>query len=261
VSVVYGPVPSWRLGRSLGIDLLPGRVKTCCFDCVYCQLGTTGQYRVERATFVSLDDLGRELSSIKAVVADVVTFSGTGEPTLAKNLGPAIELARRELGLPVVVLTNSALISREDVRQDLAKADIVVAKLDASDEKLFRAVNRPANGLSLADVVDGLRRFRSRWKGKLALQMMFVAGNKDAAGEMAVIARELAADEVQLNTPLRPCAVSPLPEEELTAVRDHFRDADGVITVHDHPPPDVKPLDVVQTLLRRPASGGERARA
>ena len=96
-SIIYGPVPSWRLGRSLGVDLLPGRGKTCCFGCVYCQLGTTTNPLTERSEFVSLDDLARELQSLKHVRADHATFSGMGEPTLASNLGRAIELVKEVL--------------------------------------------------------------------------------------------------------------------------------------------------------------------
>ena len=252
MSTVYGPVPSWRLGRSLGIDLLPGRGKTCCFDCVYCQLGVTTNPTSERAEFVKLDDLARELAAVNGVPADYVTFSGTGEPTLAKNLGVAIDLARRELDLPVAVLTNSALISRDDVRQDLAKADIVVAKLDAPNERLFRLINRSIGDLSLQDIVDGLRSFRLQWHGKLALQMMFLNGNGSETQDMARIARELAPDEVQLNTPLRRCPVAPLPKGEIDAIRREFDGVENVTTVYDSVPPEVEPLDIADTRLRRP---------
>ena len=251
MSIVYGPVPSWRLGRSLGIDLLPGRGKTCCFGCVYCQLGVTTNPTVERAEFVKLDDLARELAAVKGVPADYATFSGTGEPTLASNLGEAIELARAILGLPVAVLTNSALISRGDVRDELAKADVVVAKLDAPDERLFRLINRPVVDLSLREVVDGIRRFRSQWSGRLALQMMFLNANKRAAEEMAALAASLSPDEVQINTPLRPCAVAPLSAKEIVAIRESFAGL-NVHTAYEAKRPDVEPIDARETLRRRP---------
>ena len=122
MSIVYGPVSSWRLGRSLGVDLTPGDVKTCSFDCIYCQLGWTARPLVERAQFVSLEALSGELEAAHGVGADYVTFSGMGEPTLAANLGEAIRVARATLGLPVAVLTNSSLMTRKDVREDLACA-------------------------------------------------------------------------------------------------------------------------------------------
>ena len=250
MSIVYGPVPSWRLGRSLGIDLLPGRGKTCCFDCIYCQLGVTKNATVERAEFVKLDDLARELAAVKGVPADYVTFSGTGEPTLAATWA-CHRLARQELGLPVAVLTNSALISREDVREDLAKADIVVAKLDAPDERLFRLINRPAVDLTLKEVVDGIRRFRSQWSGRLALQMMFLTANKRVAEEMAALAAGLSPDEVQINTPLRPCAAAPLSAEEIAAIRDNFTGL-NVRTAYEATRPEVEPIDARETRRRRP---------
>ena len=256
MSIVYGPVPSWRLGRSLGIDLLPGRGKACCFGCVYCQLGVTTNPTVERAEFVKLDILARELAAVKGVPADYATFSGTGEPTLASNLGEAIELARAILGLPVAVLTNSALISREDVREELAKADVVVAKLDAPDERLFRLINRPLGSITLEGVIEGLRRFHSCYRGKFALQMMFMLENKNAAPEMARIAARLDPDEVQVNTPLRPCAVAPLSAKEIAAIRESFAGL-NVHTAYEATRPEVEPIDARETLRRRPGSVGE----
>jgi wyosine [tRNA(Phe)-imidazoG37] synthetase (radical SAM superfamily) len=251
MSIVYGPVPSWRLGRSLGIDLLPGRGKTCCFDCVYCQLGVTKNATVERAEFVKLDDLARELAAVKGVPADHVTFSGTGEPTLAANLGRAIDVVRQELGLPVAVLTNSALISREDVREELAKADVVVAKLDAPDEQFFRLINRPAVDLTLKEVVEGIRRFRSQWSGRLALQTMFLTANKGVAEEMAALAAGLSPDEVQINTPLRPCAVAPLSAEEIAVIGESFAGL-NVRAAYEATRPEVEPIDAGETRRRRP---------
>ncbi len=251
-SIIYGPVPSWRLGRSLGIDLLPGRGKTCCFDCIYCQLGKTSRPQTERSEFVALEGLARELERVRGLPADYATFSGTGEPTLASNLGPAIELAKRMLGLPVAVLTNSALMPREDVRRELSKADVVVAKLDAPDERLFRRINRSLLDYTLEETVEAIGRFRSDYDGRLALQMMFVAANRSAAPQMARLAAQLSPDEVQINTPLRPCPVAPLPKEELAAIRDEFRGLEGVVMVYESTAPEVVPLDVEETLRRRP---------
>lgn len=251
MSIIYGPVPSWRLGRSLGIDLLPGRGKTCCFDCIYCQLGITTQRQVERGHFVLLSTLSEELAAARGVAADCVTFSGTGEPTLAENLGRAIEMARKGLGLPVAVLTNSALMIRKDVRDDLSKADLVVAKLDAPNERLLRLINRPAPGLSFQQIVDGLKSFRSQWKGRLAIQMMFLSANERDAGEMAAIVAGLAPDEVQINTPLRPCAIAPLSPEEIEAICGSFAGL-NVHNVYEAKRPEVEPINVRETQRRRP---------
>ncbi len=252
MSIVYGPVPSWRLGRSLGIDLLPADGKTCTFDCVYCQLGRTRRPLLERREFVRLDHLAQELEVARGVTADYVTFSGMGEPTLASNLGEAIRLARSMLGRPVAVLTNSSLLPRKDVRTDLTDADVVVAKLDAPDERLFRHLNRPGPGLSLQEIVDGIALLRAGYSGKLALQIMFVAPNKDRAADIAAIARRLAPDEVQINTPLRPSPVSPLTPEEIAAIAQEFCGPGAVVTVYEATRPEVMPLDAHQTARRRP---------
>jgi len=251
-SILYGPVPSWRLGRSLGVDLLPAGGKTCSFDCTYCQLGRTARRLTIRAEFVALNVLARELEAARKVAADYVTFSGMGEPTLASNLGDALRLARDVMGLPSAVLTNSSLMAREDVRRDLACADVVVAKLDAPDERLFRRINRPLVRYPLAEIVEAIELFRATYRGKLALQIMFVEANRGAAGSLAAIASRLSPDEVQINTPLRPCPVKPLTADEMAAIREEFGKFPNVVTVYDAPRPEVTPLDLEETRRRRP---------
>lgn len=252
MSIIYGPVPSWRLGRSLGIDLLSTDGKTCSFDCIYCQLGRTRHPLVERREFVPISKLVQELELVTDVPADYATFSSVGEPTLASNLGKAIEVVKAAFGLPVAVLTNSSLMPREEVRHELAQADVVVAKLDAPNEELFRKVNRPLISYSLDEILQGILRFRSEYRGKLALQLMLIEANKDYAEEMAKIAEQLLPDEVQLNTPLRPCAVKPLPPEDINAIRQTFCNFKNVVTVYEAPRPEVAPLNLEETRRRRP---------
>jgi wyosine [tRNA(Phe)-imidazoG37] synthetase (radical SAM superfamily) len=252
MSIIYGPVPSWRLGRSLGIDLLNTKRKACSFNCIYCQLGETDQFIVEPTEFVSLEQLTSEIELLSPIKADYATFSGMGEPTLAGNLGEAIELARSNLDLPIAVLTNSSLMFREDVRQQLAHADTVVAKLDAPSANLFAKINRPASGLSFDLILDGIRVFRDEYRGKLALQVMFIEANKDYASEIAALARQISPDEVQIDTPLRPSKVKPLPRENIAIIREKFDNLRNVITVYEAPKPEVLPLDLAETLRRRP---------
>jgi len=251
-SIIYGPVPSWRLGRSLGIDLLSTEGKTCSFDCIYCQLRKTVHSLTERKQFVSLDRLAAELERVKDIAADYATFSGVGEPTLASNLGQAIELARSILRLPVAVLTNSSLMTRQDVRHDLSLADMVVAKVDAPNEELFRQINQPAVKHTLEEITQAIMLFRKEYEGKLALQMMFIEANKGYASQMARIAEQLSPDEVQLNTPLRPCAVLPLSPEDISSIRQAFSKLRNVMTVYEASRPEVLPLDWRETLHRRP---------
>jgi len=252
MGIIYGPVASWRLGRSLGIDLLNARRKVCDFDCVYCQLGKTRRFVVEPEEFISLEELSREIESLRPIDADYATFSGMGEPTLASNLGEAIEMARSILDLPIAVLTNSSLMFREDVRQRLTRADVVVAKLDAPNEKLFSLINRPASGLRFDLILDGINRFRGIYRGKLALQVMFVQANENSAQGIAELARSISPDEVQINTPLRPSKVKPLPPEKIASIRAEFRNLRNVVTVYETPSHEVKPLDVAETMRRRP---------
>jgi wyosine [tRNA(Phe)-imidazoG37] synthetase (radical SAM superfamily) len=253
-SITYGPVPSWRLGRSLGIDLLSTRGKTCSFDCIYCQLGITTNPLAERREFVSIEKLEKALASLRGIGADYATFSGMGEPTLASNLGRAIELARTILHLPIAVLTNSSLMPRDDVRNDLARADLVVAKIDAPTEEIFHQINRPyiKYKYTLHDIIQAIESFRMTYGGKLALQMMFIEANMGYAAEMAKLAKTLSPDEIQVNTPLRPCPVKPLSPEEISTVCSQFEGFSHVMTVYEAETPDVTPLDLEATLQRRP---------
>lgn len=250
-SVIYGPVPSWRLGKSLGIDLLSTKGKTCCFDCVYCQLGRTSYSLIDRREFVSIKRLAEELESVRGLGIDYVTFSGMGEPTLASNLGKAIELVKSVLPFPVAVLTNSAFMDEREVRQELALADTVAAKLDAPNEELFQQINRPVFGLRLKDIVSSIEKFRGEYNGKLVLQMMFIAANMPYAGELARMAESVSPDEVELNTPLRPCSVPPLPPQDMEVIEGQFARL-KVVNVYKSPKPEVQPLDIKETLRRRP---------
>ena len=252
-SIIYGPVPSWRLHRSLGIDLLNTKGKTCSFNCIYCQLGETAQLSTEPREYVSLEQLAEAIQPVKQIDADYATFSGMGEPTLASNLGKAIDMVKSILDLPVAVLTNSSLMFREDIREQLVGADVVVAKLDASDERSFITVSRPSPELSFDQTLDGIRRFRHEYRGKLAIQIMFVGDNRHYASEIAALVAEISPDEVQINTPLRPCGVKPLaPHEIATIKREKFSHCKNVETVYEAPKHEVTPLDLAQTLRRRP---------
>jgi len=252
-SVIYGPVPSWRLGRSLGMDMVSQQAKRCSFDCAYCQLGRTRIHSTERREFVPLDRVIAELDALPHLEVDTVTFSGTAEPTLAANLGEAIRAVRERLCTPVAVLTNSSLMPDAQVRRELALADVVVAKLDAPTEALFREVNRPAPGITLTGIVEALRLFRQEYHGRLALQMMFFDANESCAEALAALAWELAPDEVQVNTPLRPCAVQPLSPEAIGRIQQAFGGL-RVVSVYEAPCPKVDPLDVQETAARRPES-------
>jgi wyosine [tRNA(Phe)-imidazoG37] synthetase (radical SAM superfamily) len=261
MKVVFGPVHSWRLGRTLGVDIVASNRKHCSFDCVYCPGGACTHHVTRRAWFVGMSELQRLLESYRweaeyegkcepGYEADCVAFTGRGEPTLASNLGEAIELARSLLFLPVAVFTNASLMPRDDVRRDLAKADMVVAKLDAPDEGLFHSINRPFVQYSLAEIVDALREFRRNFEGRFVVQTTVVDANRASLPKVVAIAHDLSPDEIQLNLRLPEWAACTVAAEAAT-FRSSFPELNVTIsdTAEALPGPDVdwdRLADVVQ---------------
>ncbi len=206
---VFGPVPSRRLGRSLGVDLVP--FKTCTYDCVYCQLGRTTNHTLERRAYVSLDEVLREVAEVLQAGAapDFVTLSGSGEPTLFEPLGELIRGIKALTDVPVAVLTNGSLLWLPEVREGLADADLVVPSLDAGDDALFRMVNRPHRDMCFADMVAGLEQFCRAHTGRVWLEVFLLADLTAREGQVrqiADIARRLDPERIQLNTVARPPA-------------------------------------------------------
>jgi len=247
---IYGPVLSWRLGSSLGVDPISVKDKVCSFDCIYCQIEKTTSHTKKRKTFVSTEEVIRELKSLPPVDVDYITFSGRGEPTLAKNLGTMIAEVKKVRKEPVAVITNASLLHDKEVREDLSQADFVLAKLDASSESVFKKMNGPVSGIRLSKVVDGIKKFLGQYSGKLALQIMFTKENEKEAKEIARLAREIGADEIQLNTPLRHCGVKPLSEKKMSEIEKHFEGL-NVVSVYKSVRKKVIPVSEEDTLRRR----------
>jgi len=222
---IYGPVPSWRLGSSLGIDLLSQKEKICNFDCIYCQLGATKKYVSERKTYISIEEIVKELKKLPDTAIDYVTFSGRGEPGLAANLGEAIKAVKLIRKEPVAVLTNSSLIGEDKARKDFLLADFVVAKLDACSSESLKVINNPAKEIKLNSILEGIKEFRKSYQGRLALQMMFIESNMQDVDKYVCLANEIKPDEVQINTPLRFCNVKPLTKEEISKIKYYFGSA------------------------------------
>nr|MBX2860747.1 radical SAM protein [Vampirovibrio sp.] len=202
---VYGPVKSWRVGNSLGIDLLL-QTSTCSFNCIYCQLGDIQQKTIERQIYVSTDQLERDFKESAWESADIITFSGSGEPTLALNMAEVIRFIKDYTydEKPVMVLTNGTTLQDPAVQKDLMEADTVSVKLDAATDEILQRMNRPVPGITLDSILQGIRDFRKIYPGKLTLQCMFMPSNIDAAEAIAKVVGPLDVDEVQLNTPKRP---------------------------------------------------------
>lgn len=224
-ALVYGPVPSRRLGYSLGVDILP--FKTCSMDCVYCQLGAFARTTVRRRDYVPvravLAQIRKALGSGARI--DAVTFSGSGEPTLHSGIGRIIAGIKRMTDVKVVVLTNSSTLTGRRNGRDLLQADVVVPSLDAVTDPVFVRVNRPHPGLTAAAIIDGLVRFRRRFKGQIWLEVMLVRGINDGPAHLRALRKavdRIRPDRVQINTVVRPPAVKsarPLSEAELERVR------------------------------------------
>ncbi|MHB8053721.1 MAG: radical SAM protein [Candidatus Aminicenantales bacterium] len=222
---LYGPVPSRRLGYSLGVDLLP--FKTCSMDCVYCQLGPEAKTTVRRKSFVPIETVLADIEDVlqSGTRVDAVTFSGSGEPTLHPGLGRLIREIKRRTRVPVVLITNSSMFVRPSVRRDAARADIVVPSLDAVTERVFQKINRPHASLSAAEIVAGLAAFRKAYRGQIWLEVLLVKGLNDRPAELRALKKaiaEIRPDRVQLNTVVRPPADSaarPLLPADLEKVR------------------------------------------
>jgi wyosine [tRNA(Phe)-imidazoG37] synthetase (radical SAM superfamily) len=210
---VYGPVPSRRLGQSLGVDPIP--FKTCNYNCVYCQLGRTRPVVHERLDFYPVETIlaqaAQALGRFSPGEIDYVTFVGQGEPTLCASLGRLIRGVKALSPMPAAVITNGALLYRDDVRAELLAADVVLPSLDAAAQDLFRRVNRPWPRLQIAEIVDGMAAFRRAFAGKLWVEVMLVKGLNDTPQALFPIRDALAAirpDRVHINVPVRPPAES-----------------------------------------------------
>ena len=246
---IFGPVYSWRLGISLGIDPISKNEKICSFNCTYCQLGRTNKLTTKRKIFVPTDEILKELNSLPDLKFDYITFSGRGEPTLAKNLGELIKKIKSYKNFKIAVITNSTLLHKNDVINDLLLSDFVIAKLEVNSNELLKKINRPTKNITLKKIIEGIKKFKSVYKNKLAIQIMFIEENKKYAEEIAVIVKEIKPDEVQIDTPLRKCPVKPLSKIELEKIKKFFSNM-NVISGYDITKKEIKPIDENATLLR-----------
>ncbi|MFM7390098.1 MAG: radical SAM protein [Vampirovibrionales bacterium] len=207
VSSIYGPVHSWRLGWSLGVDLLV-QSSICSFNCVYCQLGDIQVKTAERAIYIPTDKVERDLRLSDWEKADIITFSGNGEPTLALNIAEVHDAIKSYTNKPTMLLTNSTLLHQPQVRADIAKFDHIACKLDASNDTILQRMNRPVQGVTHESIVAGIEALRQDYTGKLSLQCMFMPTNHEDVEALATLVQRIQPDEVQLNTPKRPYPLS-----------------------------------------------------
>jgi len=264
---LFGPVPSRRLGISLGVDLVP--MKTCTLNCIYCECGKTSHLTLERKEYVSFEAVKKELTHYLAHHArpDYITFSGSGEPTLNSRIGDVIRFLKdRVPDIPVAVLTNSTLISQKQVRSDIKNAEVVIPSLDAATEKIFNKINRPSPHVHVDKIIDGLIRFRKEYDGAIWLEVFIIPGMNDTTAELnalKLVIGKIKPDQVHLNTLDRPGSVSTLrtaTREELEHVLDVFQMENAAIVAD---PPEHKALfayrkdtadAILGTIARRPCT-------
>jgi wyosine [tRNA(Phe)-imidazoG37] synthetase (radical SAM superfamily) len=227
---IFGPVPSRRLGFSLGVDIIP--IKTCTLDCIYCQVGKTTCKTIERKEYVSPEKVLAELKEVLRTgkKIDYITLSGNGEPTLNSKIGEIIRGINGISSLPVAVITNGTLLSDINVREELLPADLVMPSLDAATQETFEKIDRPHQSLKIEDIVEGMAEFRKIYKGKFWLEIMLVKGindNQDELNALKKVIGKINPDKVQLNTPIRPTCekgVEILTQERLLQIKEFFGD-------------------------------------
>lgn len=227
-SHIYGPVPSRRLGFSLGIDLVP--YKTCSYDCIYCQLGKTTNKTIERKEYIPKDAILLELGEILKTnhAIDYITFSGSGEPTLNSSLGELLKEIKKMTKIKIAVLTNASLLSDPGLRTELLPADLVLPSLDAATPETFSRINRPHPAVEFDRMVTGLLKFREEFKGTIWLEVMLVKEINDNTKEIGLfksIISKISPDRIQLNTVVRPPTEKychPINESELQRIKNSF---------------------------------------
>jgi wyosine [tRNA(Phe)-imidazoG37] synthetase (radical SAM superfamily) len=269
---IFGPVPSRRLGRSLGVDLVP--YKTCTFDCIYCDLGRTTYKAVSRQSYVSAEEVERELElslSILEKKPDYITLSGSGEPTLNRNIGEIIHTVKNLASIPVAVLTNGSLFSIQEVRDELLAADLILPSLDAVTPFIFEAVNRPHPSLRVGDIISGLVQFRKEFRGQIWLEILFCRGINDDKEEIAQLkeaVKKIQPDRVQLNTTVRPPTEEfafPLTLTQLEEIRSKFGDKAEIVSEFDAPMGDRfdsdKNGEIINLIKRRPCTAEDISKA
>ncbi len=263
---LYGPVPSRRLGKSLGVDIIPHKI--CTYDCIYCQLGKTTNKTTARLDYVPVTDVLSELEAKLTTNADCdyITLAGSGEPTLHIHIGEMIGKIKEMTNVPVAVLTNSSLLDLPEVQTALMQADLVIPSLDAGNDQLFQHVNRPHHEISFNRMVQGLIDFSRQFKGRIWLEILLVSGITGLTPEVkeiAALAEKIRLDKVQLNTVSRPayedfaCAVEPRLMQKLAGlfscpvdILDNVSLSDLDETARSAP----TDKDILNLLARRPST-------
>ena len=258
---LYGPVPSRRLGRSLGVDLVPHKI--CTYNCIYCQIGKTTEKTLLRKEYVAAGEILEEVKTFlkeEHPPIDHLSLGGSGEPTLHSKIRSIIEGIQLMTVLPVAVITNGSLFHEREVREDLLRADRVLPSLDAVSPEVFEKINRPAPGFSIENVVQGLIDFRKIYQGQIWLEILFCKGINDTENEllrMKEAINQIRPDLIHLNTVVRPPSetwVTPLTQMEMEKIRVFFGERAIIISEFDRhlpTPPETEVGERILSILRR----------
>ncbi len=266
---LFGPVPSRRLGRSLGVDLTP--YKTCSLDCIFCQLGRTTDKTLHRREYVPAEEVMAELKGWLegGGQADYITLSGSGEPTLHSRFGEVLDFVRSHTTIPVALLTNGTLLTLPQVREAASLANVVKMSLSAWDQASYRWVNRPHQELGFAQLIEGETAFRARFKGDLWVEVFLVAAVNSAPADVSKIStlvREIRPHRVHLNTCVRPPAegfAQPISKDQMTALCPLFDPPARVIaefTTDGDSKVKANKDTILSMLKRRPCTAEQIAR-
>ena len=264
---IFGPVPSRRLGRSLGVDLVP--FKTCSYDCIYCQLGRTTNKTIQRKEWVPIDIVVEQLKEKLGSKPDYITLSGSGEQTLFSRIEELISRIKDITDIPIAVLTNGSLLWLSEVRKALKSADMVVPSLDAGSSQIFQYVNRPHQDITFSKMLQGLVEFREDYNGQYWLEVFLLAGVTTPEMEISKLKtciNAICPDKVQVNTVTRPPAegfAEPVPQKQLQIITEELYKKAEVIAdysdVHKQRDFSARREDVLILLQRRPCSIGDIA--
>ena len=254
---LYGPVPSRRLGRSLGIDLVPHKI--CTYDCIYCQIGNTTEKTLVRREYVPVGDILEEVKRfLKEGTSSIdhLSLSGSGEPTLHSQIRSIIEGIKTITSIPIAALTNGSLFYEEEVRKNLLGADIVLPSLDAVSSEVFMKINRPRPGFSIEKVIEGMVEFRKVYKGQIWLEILFCKGVNDSKEELLKMKKaidRIQPDLIHLNTVVRPPSekwAAPLNQKEMEEIQTFFGEKASIISEFDRHPSSMPERDIKEEILK-----------
>jgi wyosine [tRNA(Phe)-imidazoG37] synthetase (radical SAM superfamily) len=261
---VYGPVPSRRLGFSLGVDLVP--FKYCSYDCVYCQLGKTTHKVISRKEYLPSENIIEEVKNVLKTAGhtDYITLSGSGEPTLHRKIGHIIHQVKQITDIPLAVLTNGSLLFQPDVQKDLLPVDVVLPTLCTTRQEVFKKINRIHHSLTIERIIQGMVDFRKKYRGEIWLEIMLVKGINESTPDIKKIKEAVAKiepDKIHLNTVVRPPSEKyaiALSSSELKKIKQFFGDTCEIIAKFKKTQQilysSTKENDILNLIKRRPVT-------